>query len=85
MLNVKQGSCEYQFQNHWFDPTRNQTQVYSSTYKRSIPLGYLSCQISLNVFFECFTRGAANLLHSVFCAGLELTYHKNTELDLEDN
>ena len=30
MLSVKQGSCEYQFQSHWCDPTRNQTQVYSS-------------------------------------------------------
>ena len=25
MLNVKQGSCEYQFSSHWFDPTRNRT------------------------------------------------------------
>ena len=25
MLNVKQGSCEYQCFSHWFDPTRNQT------------------------------------------------------------
>ena len=25
MLNVKQGSCKYQFQSHWFDPTRNRT------------------------------------------------------------
>ena len=24
MLSVKQGSCEYQFESHWFDPTRNQ-------------------------------------------------------------
>ena len=23
MLSVKQGSCEYQFQSHWFDPTQN--------------------------------------------------------------
>ena len=46
MLSVKQGSCEYQFQSHWFDPTRNQTQVYSSRDRRSIPLGHLSCQTS---------------------------------------
>ena len=46
MLNVKQGNCEYQFQSHWFDPTWNQTQVYSSTDKRSIPLGHLSCQVN---------------------------------------
>ena len=26
MLSVKQGSCEYQFLGHWFDPTRNQNQ-----------------------------------------------------------
>ena len=25
MLNAKQGSCEYQFLGHWFDPTRNRT------------------------------------------------------------
>ena len=25
MLNVKQGSCEYQFLNHWFDSTQNRT------------------------------------------------------------
>ena len=37
MLSVKQGSCEYQFSSHWFDPTRNQTQVYSSRDGRSIP------------------------------------------------
>ena len=30
MLSVKQESCEYQIQSHWFDPTRNQTQVYNS-------------------------------------------------------
>ena len=30
MLNVKQGSIEYHFQSDWFDPTRNQTQVYST-------------------------------------------------------
>ena len=42
MLSVKQGSCEYQFYSHWFDPTRNQTRVYSSRDRRSIPLGYLS-------------------------------------------
>ena len=43
MLNVKQGSCEYQCYCHWFDPTRNQTRVYSSRDRRSIPLGHLSC------------------------------------------
>ena len=25
MLNIKQGSCEYQFLSHWFDPTQNRT------------------------------------------------------------
>ena len=35
MLSVKQGSCEYQFQSHWFDPTRNETRVYSSRDGRS--------------------------------------------------
>ena len=35
MLSVKQGSCEYQFYSHWFDPTRNQTQVYNSRGERS--------------------------------------------------
>ena len=43
MLSVKQGSCKYQLQSHWFDPTRNQTQGYSSRDRRSIPLGHLSC------------------------------------------
>ena len=36
MLNVKQGSCEYQFLSHWFDPTWNQTQVYRSRNRHSI-------------------------------------------------
>ena len=35
MLKVIQGSCEYQFESHWFDPTRNQTRVYSSRDERS--------------------------------------------------
>ena len=35
MLSVQQGSCEYQFKNHWFDRTRNQTQFYSSQGGRS--------------------------------------------------
>ena len=43
MLSVKQGSCEYECLSHWFDPTRNQTRVYSSRDRRSIPLGHLSC------------------------------------------
>ena len=30
MLNVKQGSCEYQFLSHWFDSTRNRTQSLPS-------------------------------------------------------
>ena len=29
MLSVKQGSYKYQFYSHRFDPTRNQTRVYS--------------------------------------------------------
>ena len=45
MLSVKQGSCEYQFSSHWFDPTRNQTPVYSSRDRRSLPLGRLSCLV----------------------------------------
>ena len=35
MLSVKQGSCEYQFWSHWFDPTRNETNVYRSRSGRS--------------------------------------------------
>ena len=35
MLRVKQASCEYQFQSHWFKPTRNQTRVYSYKGRRS--------------------------------------------------
>ena len=51
MLSVKQGSCEYQFCSHWFDPTRNQTRVCSSRDRRSIPLGHLSCLImNLKIF-----------------------------------
>ena len=49
MLSVTQGSCEYQCQSHWFDPTRNQTRVYSSRDRRSIPLGHLSCQVFIGV------------------------------------
>ena len=39
MLRVKQGSCEYQFKSQWFDPTRNQTRVYSSRGGRCIFAG----------------------------------------------
>ena len=35
LLSVKKGSCEYKFQSNWFDPTRNQTTVCSTTGKRS--------------------------------------------------
>ena len=35
MLSVKQGNCEYQFLSHWFDPTWNEIQVYSSRGGRS--------------------------------------------------
>ena len=54
MLSVKQGSCEYQFYSHWFDPTRNDTRVYSSRDRRSIPLGRLSCYLIGHLF--CTTR-----------------------------
>ena len=32
----QQGSCEYQLFTHWFDPTPNQTRVFSSRGRRSI-------------------------------------------------
>ena len=44
MRNVKKGSCEYQFQSRWFDPTRNQTRLYSSKGRRSIRLLALAIQ-----------------------------------------
>ena len=40
MLSVKQGSCEYQFLRHCFDPTRNHTRVYKSIIHTFYPLGH---------------------------------------------
>ena len=50
MLSVKQGSCEYQFYGHWFDPTRNQIRVYSSRDGRYLPLGHLNCKSPVRGF-----------------------------------
>ena len=41
MLNVKQGSCEYQFQSHWFDPTRNRTPSLPIQKQTLYPLDHL--------------------------------------------
>ena len=57
MLSVKQGSYEYQFLSHWFDPTLSQTRVYSSRDRRSIPLGHLSCYVALLVWGSAFGVG----------------------------
>ena len=77
MLSVKQRSCEYQCLSHWFDPTRNQTRVYSSRDRRSIPLGHLSCSRITNVtcitnawkicqiFYIWFTSVQGGKLHAV--------------------
>ena len=42
LLSVKQGSCEYQFSSHWFDPTRNQTES-TAPEADVLPLSHLSC------------------------------------------
>ena len=51
MLSIKQESCEYQFYSHWFDPTRNQTQVYSSRNIRSTPLCHWNCVAAFLMLF----------------------------------
>ena len=42
MLSVNQKSRQYQFQSHWFDPTRNQNPVCSSRDSRSIHSAIMS-------------------------------------------
>ena len=45
MLNVKQGSCKYQFSSHWFDPTRNRTPSLPIQKQTLYTLGHLISKI----------------------------------------
>ena len=48
---------------HWFDPTRNQTRVYSSRDTRSIPLDHLSCYLKRIPKMSCTSFSLEHFFH----------------------
>ena len=72
MLNPEQGSCKYQVESHWFDPTRNQTRAETNLFGSDLEAMFKAYttlswednqQAQLNCFglskFECFSSMGA--------------------------